>query len=159
MNDFLISHQQQPCGLSCFATCMAMLMARPAEVVREHIHNSYREKGLSLGEVLDSLELPFSDFKTAGRNNIDKPGVWVAAVPSLNLVGIMHQVLVEVLPSGVWAVFDPNEGKEGKKFYTAAGSHDFPLAVQFTSGYTVEAFISREDLAAYRAKRSSEAAA
>lgn len=159
MTEFLISHQQQPCGLSCFSACMAMILHRPVDQVREEIHAAYREDGMSLGEFLDLFGVPFTEFQTAGRNNIDRDGIWVVAVPSLNLVGIMHQVLVEYLPDKIWAVFDPNEGKEGKKFYTASDSHESDMAVRFTSGYTVEAFISREDLAAYRATKTSEAAA
>ena len=150
MNEFILSHQQQPCALSCFSTCIAMILSRPAEKVREEIHAAYREGGISLGEVLDSYGVPFTEFKTAGRNNIDKPGIWFVAVPSLNIVGIMHQVLVEYLPNESWAVFDPNEGREDKKFYTALGDHESRLAVQFTYGYTVEAFIDFADLIACR---------
>ena len=45
-------------------------------------------------------------------------GVYLLCVPSLNISGVNHEIVVE-MKDGICMVYDPNAGKEGKKSYTA----------------------------------------
>lgn len=142
--DWLITHQRQPCPVSCVTTCMAMILNRPVETLMD-THKMYVEECPGTGELLTQLGIPYHEFGTAGSNPCNQPGVWVCAVPSLNIPASLHQILIEVAPDMRWCILDPNRGKDGKKFYTAAETED-SLGVPLQGCYIVEAHITREQI-------------
>ena len=42
---------------------------------------------------------------------------YLATVPSLNLIGDNHIIVITTIKNGLIKVFDPNKGREGKKYY------------------------------------------
>lgn len=153
--NWLITHQQQPCPTSCVSTCIAMILGEPVAAVRDRIHAVYHEAQLSLAELLTREGIEYIDFRTADRINIDRPGVYICAVPSLNMKNTFHQVLIERLACGTWAVFDPNKGKEGRYYYVAASAADEKYAVELDGAFIVEAYLPRIDLAACPIKETT----
>lgn len=149
---FKLKNITQPCPYSCVSTCMAILAQRPIAEIHALFHSRYlngegegKEPTMSIREMLHELQLPFKSFDSADRNSLTtEPGVSILCVPSLNIVGGNHQILVEMRPDGWWQVLDPARGfvLDGKPrmSYTAEESPD-PLHVTLHSGYTVEAFI------------------
>lgn len=153
---FLCKQQTQPCKFSCVATSLAILTGANAQVFHARFHKEYWEGNASIGSMLRELDLPFKSFDSADRNSIETPGIYLCGVPSLNVVGGMHQLVVEVLNNEQWQICDPAQGREvdglQRKYYTAHVPDPAlePLAVQFTGGYNVDAVVSRKDLLNWR---------
>lgn len=139
---FLITHQSQPTGNTCFSTCLAMIKGDPATYVVSQIHEWYFDSSelVSTRQALDRLEIPFESFDTADLPHFQKDGVYLVAAPSLGAQGWMHQILCEVF-DGQFVVLDPCAGRPDAKYYTAAPTDD-PLSVKL-HGYVIDAFISR----------------
>lgn len=148
MSNWLIAHQMQPCPVSCVATSIAMVAGLPAQDVIDKFHLEYREGDLSIGDMLRHLDIPFKDFRSSDRTSLDRDDVYLCSVPSLNIRGGMHQLVVE-LNDGEWCVQDPNMNREGRLYYTADASLQEP-AVFFSCGYSVDALIDLDDLRAWR---------
>lgn len=151
---FRLQHQTQPCPLSCVTTSVAILAGLPVEEVREKYHNDYREGNVTCRQIFNDLGIPFQSFDSMDRVGLDicKPGGYFVAVPSLNIQGGMHQVVIEISSDGDWQILDPAQGLvvEGQPrlYYTQFGAYEGrPLeAVTLGGGYTIEAFIAPEHL-------------
>ena len=140
---FLITHQTQPTCNTCFSTCLAMIKGDPAGYVVSQIHEWYFNSNelVSTRQALDRLEIPFESFDTADLPYFQKDGVYLVAVPSLNSMGWMHQILCEVF-DGQFIVLDPCAGLSvDQKYYTATQTED-PSQVKL-NGYVIDAFIPR----------------
>lgn len=148
---FIIQHQTQPCPVSCVATCIAMITDFPANQVIEAFHKEYREGDLSIGDMFRRIGLAFKSFDTAERQSLDEDGVYMVSVPSLNIRGGMHQVIVEIA-DGEWTVLDPNMGRDDRLYYSSQPNSDLhPQVVMLGSGYNVDCIIKHEVLAYWRA--------
>lgn len=122
-----IVHQQQPTGNSCSATCLAMLLGVPVDKVMADFHEDYCKGLIKPFQYLisnlriDNVRRCYSD------DQLDKPeGIYLVAVPSLNLTATIHNIVFDVRNDGLvifdpndgLVIFDPNKGKPGKKYYT-----------------------------------------
>lgn len=141
----LIQHQTQPCPVSCVSTCLAMLKAAPADEVIEKMHLRYREKGMTMREMLDELQIPFESFDTCGHSGLEEYGAYLCTVPSLNIVGGTHQIIIEMTLDDDYHVVDPVQGRDGRKYYVkrgqASGEHEVELG-----GFMIDALIRRDYL-------------
>lgn len=153
-----IKHQSQPTSNTCVTTCLAMLAGKPvATLLEQGFHHDYTVGDAGYRELFEKLGLNFKSFDTADRNSmILDGGVYLVAVPSLNIVGGMHEILVEIAANGdYWTILDPNYKAQHKRadgtpplYYTVPGGFmcDDPLSVELSGGYTVEAFLAYKDL-------------
>lgn len=152
-----IKHQSQPTSNTCVTTCLAMLAGKPvAELIEQGFHHAYTVGDASYRELFEKLGLKFKSFDTAERNSLMLDGgVYLIGVPSLNIQGGMHEVLVEIAIDGDWAILDPNYMAQHKRadgapplYYDIPGGmmRDDPLSVELSGGYTVEAFLTYKDL-------------
>jgi hypothetical protein len=133
-----------------------MLTGKPVDQVVEQFHTAYRETDLSIGDMLRDLNIDFTDYRSSERQSITADGVYLCGVPSLNIQGGMHEVIIEMVDDGEWTVLDPNMGR-GDRLYYAAGPTDDPLSVQMAGGYNIDAFVTHETLAAWHTFRVGEA--
>jgi hypothetical protein len=129
---------------------MAMLCNRPvSDLMEEGIDREYHQSdaSLTLAEMFDALSIDYLSFNTCDRNSLGEKGAgaYLVCVPSLNIMGGNHQLIVEMDDEGDWVVLDPNEGKDGKIYYTSFPTTN-PLQFMLGGGYTVEAFIPRRNL-------------
>ena len=153
---YLCEQQTQPCKFSCVATSLAVLAGVPVEKFYSRFHQRYIEDRLSIGDALRELGIPFKSFDSAERNSIEEPAIYLCNVPSLNIVGGSHQVVIEMLDDADWQVYDPAQGVfvdgQPRKYYTAdvPDAEVEPLAVQMTGGYNIDAAISHADLLEWR---------
>jgi len=110
-----VQHVQQPSARTCGHACAAMVTGIPvSELVKRfgeeplYFHQEatiLTEMGILPIQMPMSVPLPFCLV-----------GAYYVAVPSLNIPGDMHRVVVtggEV----DWKVYDPNEGRAGKRYY------------------------------------------
>lgn len=115
-NDFNITLVNQQCSKSCVIACMAMV----AGVSFEEAYKS----------IEDIAEPPLSDMPTRiGLTRLGvacfsdtiilwKGEVYLLDVPSLNLLGSMHCIVVDTR-SDEYGIYDPNYGIPGKKYYSS----------------------------------------
>lgn len=153
-DQFLISIQTQPCPVSCVATCFAMVAGIPASIMAEKFHARYRNDEISIGDILRELEIPFSDYPSSDRNSFRDEGVYLVSVPSLNIRGGMHQIVIEMTSEGLWSVFDPNYDRCDRLFYVASDDEVREPAVRFSGGYSIDAKIDRQALAIWRKNKA-----
>lgn len=153
---YLCEQQTQPCKFSCVAASLAILTGWPMARAYGRFHQRYQEDRLSIGDALRELGIPFKSFDSAERNSIEEPAIYLCNVPSLNVIGGSHQVVIEVLDDADWRVYDPAQGVfvdgQPRKYYTAhvPDSEAEPLAVQMAGGYNIDAAISHTDLLEWR---------
>lgn len=141
---FLIAHQTQPTMNTCFSTCLAMIKAEPAGCVIDQIHDWYFAGNVSTREALDRVGIPFESFDTADLPFFQKDGAYLVAVPSLNMPGGLHQILVECF-DGRMTVLDPAAGVDGWKHYVADLTEGYENEIKLY-GYMIDAFIDRKYL-------------
>lgn len=149
----MLAHQTQPCPVSCVVTCVAIITGWPVEAVKKRFHVRYRETDLTLGGIFRELNIPFTNFQTADSPSIgDLDGVILVGVPSLNIQGGMHQIVINMYQESMeWSVYDPNEGMEGKLFYSAVPNDpEIPNRVMLGGGYAVDLCIDRAELLKWR---------
>jgi len=114
--------QQQPTQDTCVSTSLAMLLGRPVQEVIDEFHNLYFAHKV---EVHDYLEVSGfeegKDFFCLGVKDqyAEWGNVYLGAVPSLNLERYLHYVLFDYRRVGNPILYDPQNGNEGKRFYTA----------------------------------------
>jgi len=114
--------QQQPTQNSCVSTSLAMLLGRPAKEVIEEFHDLYFA---NKAEVHDYLQVSGfeedKDFFCLGVKDqyAEWGNVYLGAAPSLNLERYLHYILLDYRRTGELVVYDPQNGNEGKRFYTA----------------------------------------
>lgn len=151
---FMIQHQTQPCPVSCVSTCLAMVAGKPVDQIVERFHAAYRETELSLGDMLRELEIGFTDYRSSERQSINTDGVYLCGVPSLNIRGGMHEIVIEMADDGEWTILDPNMGRGDRLYYSADAGAVEPAVFFGTGGYNIDAFIAHETLAYWRVANS-----
>ena len=135
---FTVMHQMQPTPITCMCTSLAMVTGKPAGEIIRQLHDDYYAIRIVLSDMLDRLGVPHDWFKSTAGVGLDEDGVYLLSVPSLNIVGGLHSIVVEVVDDD-WRVYDPCMGREGAKYYT----HYLPAADNevLLKAYTVDARI------------------
>ena len=151
----LIKQQIQPTPITCASTCMAMILNIPVKKVIDEFHvKYYTKRNITCAEYLQGkglkVERMYADFSP---KNIDYNTVYGLIVPSLNIEGGTHMVLMEVDSQGNWCIYDPNYKKESKKYYIPVkyGDNDNDLEVGINS-YVIEFSISVDDIKEFLSK-------
>ncbi|WOD12790.1 hypothetical protein RPW65_08100 [Pseudomonas sp. NyZ704] len=155
----LIVHQQQPTPDTCTCTSIAMICGMPAGEVIRRFHEGYMTRMFGFGRILDDLGIPYRAYQSDEDHVIDDAGAYLLTVPSLNIPGFLHHLVVEMDEEGEWVVLDPVIGREGKRFYTASLPRS--EAELMLAGYQIDAFVSIDylrDAYSYRYKANGEAA-
>ena len=111
----MIKLQTQSDPKGCVSACIAMLLNRPVEEVTAHFHGDYINGCRTACHYLTSHGVRLVAGDPEGV--IDWDRTFLLGVPSLNLPGIMHQIIVTTYNYEI-KVFDPNEGYFGRKFYS-----------------------------------------
>lgn len=111
----MITHQIQPNPYACNQTCLAMLLGVPVEEVLK----VFPGDGMSTRELYDALDRCRFLWNAFIFGTLVCDGVYLMTVPSLNFEGGGHTILVEQAQRLI--VYDPNRGREGKKFYSNEG--------------------------------------
>ncbi len=114
-----IVHQTQPSENSCVCTCLAMLMGKPAADVVAKWHTKYYMEHETLLEILEEEGFRVHCHYAAGAARLVEGKLYLITVPSLNIEGSFHQVIVDWRDRSKPGVcYDPAKGLEGRKYYT-----------------------------------------
>lgn len=112
-NELVVKHQVQPTDQTCTMTCIAMVLGIPATQAVEEFHYDYIN---SIQKPSAYFKLKNIAFKTVTESRgLEYDNVYIATVPSLNTVAGTHSIVIDATDN--FTVYDPNMGREGKKFY------------------------------------------
>jgi len=101
-------------------TCTMACIAMAADMSYKEVKNAYPEfngKGMTKRQTLQLLErlnipnIPYTDATIFGGR------LYLVAVPSLNIPGGMHTILLDYTSKEI-IVIDPNKGYPGRAYYT-----------------------------------------
>jgi hypothetical protein len=112
-----IKFVQQKCSKSCVVACTAMIINKPFDYVRNLVSNVPTKNSEMRKIILDHgfkilFEREFKELLT--------PGFYTCAVPSLNILARMHQIIIDYTGEKA-IVYDPAKGLQGKKYYSLSG--------------------------------------
>jgi len=119
---------QQSTDNGCMSACIAMVLDLPLDEVMEAFHDDYHEGEIRAEDYIRMRGVDVELLFAAG-SRVYSDQLYIVSVPSLNLEGINHVVVMDTRNNET-KVFDPNEGREGKRYYTKVDSklNDDPLA-------------------------------
>lgn len=124
---------QQPCGLSCLPTCVAMITGQPLDLIMQHFPRLPAYEMDAMKCLVRFGYLPIERFS----HPILEGGLYIITVPSLQSPGVLHAVVADTRTPGQVKVLDPWAGREGP-IYTA----DQPLpscgAIEILHAYEVD---------------------
>lgn len=107
-----IKHQKQG-DRQCVCTCIAMIAGiKKNTVVKRHHVKYMSNNNYGIDKILEDFGI---GYNTCDGNYLHKGKVYLATVPSLNMLGYFHQIIIDNR-DGI-QVFDPNRGVPGKNYY------------------------------------------
>lgn len=112
----MLRHQTQPTYNTCMATCVAMVAGKHVDEVVARWHESFHAKTEWLDDALDYYKIPYF-YGCQRRAELLFGFVYFLTVPSLNITGGLHQILVALTNERGIEVFDPVKGRPGAKNY------------------------------------------
>jgi hypothetical protein len=135
-----------------------MLVDEPVQGLIDQFHEKYRAGNTSLGELLNELQIPCTSFDSLSLPKLEDEGAYLVSVPSLNIQGGMHQIIIEVTDENYF-VHDPVKGMSGKIFY-GRRCETFPEAGEVElGGFVIDGFVSAEWLEGRDARVSNQPSA
>jgi len=106
--------QQQPNDHTCVHTCLSIVTGIPVDELIER----FGDHAIGFDEIATVLVEHglFPRETTIESHPFYRSGIYFVSVPSLNLAGQLHQIVIEASEDG-YIVHDPQAGREGKDFY------------------------------------------
>lgn len=113
----VIQHKMQTEELNCVSACLAMILNLDVEKVTDDFHQGYVNGNKEPHEYLDNK----IDYRKclACERRMKQNHVYMVSVPSINMVGGSHMMVIHRSSDECWITYDPNEGKEGRLVYGA----------------------------------------
>lgn len=113
--------QQQPTPDTCTSACLAMITGKPVEQVISEYDAKHKNHESTASQYL--IENGIEIVHGSVNAQIISCGLFLLCVPSLNIVGGLHNILCLVWHNkddGLYykQIFDPVMGREGRKYYT-----------------------------------------
>ncbi|EBD4137240.1 hypothetical protein ACEVVA_002080 [Salmonella enterica] len=113
-----IKHQKQG-DLDCVCTCIAMITGiKRRTITRRYQHRYMNESGFDTNNILDDLGVKYR--KCIHGDRIDLNKVYLVTVPSLNMAGLFHQIIIDTRAG--FEILDPNRGVSGRNYYVLRAS-------------------------------------
>lgn len=139
MNNVIL-HQDQTDPLGCVSACLAMVLNQPVEEVTEKFHKGYADGSKEPHEYLDSSGITYRPCFACERKM--KPDhVYMVSIPSINLTGGSHMMVIHMTSDDCWIIYDPNLGREGRLTYGSFNGEEVPKGfVQIASWTPVYEF-------------------
>lgn len=110
----------QPTSNTCTSACLAMITGMDVNIVISEFHDDWRLSKNDPKRYLETkgVKCEFNDGG-AFNNCLSWDSVFLLTVPSLNLDGKLHHIVVDLRGHGDVdvTVLDPNNGKDGKRYY------------------------------------------
>ena len=91
----IIRQQYQDLPNNCVSACLAMISGKSVNEVTAEFHDGYHNRDIDIYEYLDALGIRFIKKYPCEKQTLKKGFVYLLAVPSLNIVGGMHEIVVD----------------------------------------------------------------
>lgn len=111
----MICHLTQPTKDSCMATCLSMVLGISEKEGYKLYHKKLQKYEIWFDTILDKYGIPYY-YGSPRSNRLSGNVLCFATVPSLNMQGLLHQILIQY-EEGKFTVFDPAQGRVGSKYY------------------------------------------
>lgn len=113
----MLKHQTQTRKDNCVSASIAMLTGWHVDKVTAEFHKDYQEYvDVNESTYLHAIGLRHIELSAFFRT--PRPGnIYLATVPSLNIVAGSHEIVIHFTKDGEFLVLDPNQGCEGAKYY------------------------------------------
>ncbi|HHT1687825.1 TPA: hypothetical protein ACTYOT_006075 [Raoultella ornithinolytica] len=112
----MLQHQQQPTFNTCMSACVAMVAGQPVDEVVQRWHQSFHDRTDWLDDALDYYKIPYF-YGSQRKAELLYGFIYFLTVPSLNIQGGLHQILMSLTAERGIEVFDPVMGRPGAKYY------------------------------------------
>lgn len=99
---------------NCVCACIAYLTGKPVQEITDLYHSDLWSNRLNISDILEAEELNFK-MLSPEQSSVYPGTVYLACVPSLNLPGSFHAIIIDTRSDEV-EVLDPAE--EGKERYS-----------------------------------------
>ena len=142
-NDSTVKMVTQDLSNNCVSACIAMVTGFDLSRVTDEFHNEYHDGEVCMHDYLDLAGIKFNKFYSGSRCTLRRGFVYMLAVPSLNYVGGLHEIIVD-FSGETPAIFDP--APNDKNRYTEFGK---PGSGGLCS-WAIDAEIPAEELAEWR---------
>ena len=109
-----MKHVTQPTHDTCIIACLSMLSGHPVEDL-EILHRCFWEEGQPVHVGLTKLGVEWKALPRL-QNTLEAGKVYLATVPSLNLPGTFHQILLDCREPEI-LILDP-AAMTGKLYYS-----------------------------------------
>ena len=117
IEDQKIVHQKQIDDKTCTSACIAMLTGRSIEEIIKDFHEDFLDDKIYASSYLQAQGFKVRTYPSEVKNLV-YGFVYLLAVPSLNIPGGLHSIIADIREKDKDPViYDPQEGREGKKFY------------------------------------------
>jgi len=145
----VIKHQTQPTPNSCLSACLAMILNKPVLEVMGEFHDSYYDNHGENRLLPEDYLKRYSCINLASsgktNQNLTDKGVYLLAVPSLNIKGGLHSIVYEIKQSedGFWhhTIYDPNMGYKGREYYVNNLYDNATYPAFKLGGFVIEIFV------------------
>ena len=111
----MLKHQSQINENTCTSACLAMILDISIWTVFQEFHAEYCSGTMSVSDYLDKKRCAYTILNSI--DTIKEDGIYLAVVASLNTVGGLHQIVMEVMDGNI-TIYDPNKGRVGMKYYS-----------------------------------------
>ena len=111
MTKFGITYQQQPTGVTCVQTCLAMCLGKDVQ----EIIKKYGEGAMNTSRLVAALVDEHVYHNQMVSGSMIYQGWYFVCVPSLNIRGGHHQILVHSTDETGLFVFDPSQKERYKE--------------------------------------------
>jgi len=130
-----LKHVQQPNDVSCGLAAISMVSRVPLPKVIEIAKTTFDHDPLDIG--MTSFDICNLLVRLGVRYTPKWPGlisfgnVYLASVPSLNAMGRLHHVVLDVIDT--FEVLDPNRGRANRKYYITGRKPNGDLEHELTT--------------------------
>lgn len=122
MSKIPVRHVQQPTAHTCVHACLSMVTGIPVQDLIARFGDVGMTDEDKATVLCEEGILPVDVPNMGGAMHpLPYAGTYMLSVPSLNIQGRGHSIVCTLDAEGDWALYDPNEGREGKQFYTRHG--------------------------------------
>ena len=139
----MITLVQQQANDTCMTACLAMVTGLDYQLVLDTFDPQYKENYPTFNQSTYLTDLGIEHTLLPAIAPIPEEGyLYIATVPSLNLLASSHAVVIGFDEEGDFMVWDPNQGRVWKKYYVpfkATNELEVPISsYQLTVAIKVE---------------------
>lgn len=147
-NEAMVRMVTQDLPNNCVSACLSMITGFDLVRVTDEFHNGYHDGEVCMHDYLNLIGIKFNKFYSGSSCTLKRGFVYMLAVPSLNYVGGLHEIIVD-FSGETPAIFDP--APNDKNRYTEFGK---PGSGGLCS-WAIDAEIPAEELADWRQFRKA----